>query len=60
MRFCDKCKGSGTLVLNNETTAPNAYSFSDKFGAQFQAPYNGENPCPHCLGTGKLNGFGAS
>lgn len=60
MRLCDECKGLGTLVNHNETTAPNAATFSDKFGAQFQAPYKGEDQCPSCLGTGKLNGFGAS
>lgn len=60
MRVCDECKGSGKLVLGNETTAPNAASFSDKFGAQFGAVSTGENQCPSCLGNGYMNAFGAT
>jgi DnaJ-class molecular chaperone len=60
MRVCDECKGSGTLVNNNETTAPNAASFSDKFGADFGAVITSKKNCPSCLGNGYMNAFGTS
>lgn len=57
-RICDECKGSGTLVNHNERTAPNAASFSDKFGGTFGNLSGGQTSCPSCLGTGIINCFG--
>jgi hypothetical protein len=55
MRVCDQCKGSGKVAgpTGQPLTPPNAYSFTDvTTGSEYQ--------CPSCLGTGKMNAFGAS
>lgn len=54
MKVCTQCKGNGKVKTGGQPmNPPNSGTFTD-------VTTGSEYPCPSCLGTGQLNGFGAS